>query len=442
MEEELNNKLNVREIIERLKKDKSHGKNITAVKLIPSKEGNYTSYPEDINPILKRALQREGIEKLYSHQLESYEHVKNGRDVVIVTPTASGKTLCYNLPVLQTILNDPSARALYLFPTKALSQDQMDELHKIVELMGKEIKTYTYDGDTPQAARIAIRNQGHIIITNPDMLHTGILPHHTKWIKLFENLRFVVIDEIHYYRGVLGSHLANVLRRLKRICNFYGSSPQFICSSATIANPGELAQNLIERDVILIDKNGAPVSEKFFILYNPPVVNKELGIRASYIKSAKNLATVFIKNDIQTIVFAISRLNVEIITKYLKEMFEKGVLQEELISGYRGGYLPSVRRRIEAGIRGGKIKGVVATNALELGIDIGQLDSCIISGYPGTISSTLQQAGRSGRRSGSSVAILVARSNPLDQFIVTHPEYFFQSSPEHGLINPDTLQIL
>ena len=392
--------------------------------------------------MIKEAFQKEGIEHLYSHQADAIEAVQSGKDVVVVTPTASGKTLCYNLPVLNTKLSIPFSKAFYLFPTKALSQDQMVELQKLIERIGEPVTTFTYDGDTPQDARQAIRSKGDIVITNPDMLHTGILPHHTKWVSFFQNLKFVVIDELHTYRGVFGSHMTNVLRRLDRICRFYGSKPQFICCSATIANPKELAEKLLEREVFLVDQTGAPSSEKIFIFYNPPVVNKELGIRRSHIHAARQLAAPFIEQGIQTILFATSRLYVEVLTKYLKDRFEKKLEDKGRIRGYRGGYLPEVRREIEKGLREKEVKAVVSTNALELGIDIGDLETCVIAGYPGTIASTYQQAGRVGRRSEKSVAILVARSQPLDQFIIENPDYFFGKPPEHGLVNPDNLLIL
>ena len=365
-----------------------------------------------------------------------------GRNVVVVTPTASGKTLCYNIPVLNTLLTHPDARALYLFPTKALAQDQMEELYQLIQLTGRDLKTFTYDGDTPQDARRAIRAQGHVVVSNPDMLHAGILPHHTKWVQLFENLKYVVIDELHSYRGVFGSHLTNVLRRLKRICAFYGSKPQFICCSATIANPKELAAKLLEEDVELVDNNGAPRGEKYFVFYNPPVVNQQLGIRRSYVNETRSVALSFLKRGLQTLVFANSRLVTEILVTYLKDALERNVLSRDLVRGYRGGYLPLERREVEKGLREGKILGVVATNALELGVDIGSLEVCVMAGYSGSIASTWQRAGRAGRRSGVSAAVLVASSAPLDQFIVEHPEYFFGQSPEHGLINPDNLEIL
>ncbi|MFB0565062.1 MAG: DEAD/DEAH box helicase [Candidatus Aminicenantaceae bacterium] len=415
---------------------------IRCIKHLPPREARYKDYPPDANPALVEALKEKGFEKLYSHQYSSWQLLKEGKNIVIVTPTASGKTLCYNLSVLQAILENPSSRAIYLFPTKALSQDQRAELDETIKLLPEEVRIFTYDGDTPQDARKAIRARGHIILTNPDMLHTGILPHHTKWIKLFENLKYVVIDELHNYRGIFGSHLANVLRRLGRIAEFYGSHPQFILSTATIANPLEMAEKMIEAPVALIDDNGAPQGEKFFIFYTPPIVNKFLGIRRSYVNETRRVASVFLHNHLQTIVFAQSRLLTEVLLTYLKQDIEKTVKQEGLVRGYRGGYLPLKRREIEKGLREGEILGVVSTNALELGIDIGSLDISVMAGYPGSISSTWQRAGRAGRKTGKSAAVLVASSAPLDQFIVNHPDYFFSKNPEKALINPDNLSIL
>ncbi|RME31168.1 MAG: DEAD/DEAH box helicase, partial [Candidatus Zixiibacteriota bacterium] len=415
--------------------------NITHWQTIPARRAVTAEYPDGIDERLKRVLAERGITKLYSHQAEAVGAVLDGRDTVIVTPTASGKTLCYNLPTLNHILHEPSARALYLFPTKALSQDQLAELMGLVERLEVDIKTYTFDGDTPVTARRAIRAAGHIVVTNPDMLHAGILPHHTKWIKLFENLRYVVIDEIHQYRGVFGSHLANVIKRLKRICAFYGSDPQFICCSATIANPGELAGRIIGREVTVVDNNGAPAGEKHIILYNPPVINPQLGIRRSAINEASRLAMLFLRERIQTIVFAQFRLNVEVMLTYLQRELKKARRGGVTIAGYRGGYLPNERRRIERGLRSGEITGVVSTNALELGIDIGSLDVSIVLGYPGSIASLWQQAGRAGRRAGSSLTILVANSSAINQFLCSEPQYLFQRTPEAGVIDPDNLII-
>jgi DEAD/DEAH box helicase domain-containing protein len=395
---------------------------------------------------LRRALERRGISQLYVHQAEAFGHLAAGRNVVVTTPTASGKTLCYNLPVLNGVLRNPAARALYLFPTKALAQDQMAELHDLAGALedegGDAIGVHTYDGDTPADARRPIRTRAHVVLSNPDMLHSGILPHHPRWAKLFENLHFVVIDELHAYRGVFGSHLCNVLRRLRRIARHYGSDPLIVCSSATIANPRELAERLAERPFALVSESGAPRGEKFFVFVNPPVVNRELGIRRSYLAEARRVAGEFLRRNLQVIVFAQSRLSTEILTTYLKEDFEDLPGMPEKIRGYRGGYLPLRRREIERGLREGLVRGVVSTNALELGIDIGALDVAVLAGYPGTIASTWQRAGRAGRRTTRSAAVLVGSSAPIDQFVVRHPSYFFDASPEHALLNPDNLHIL
>ncbi|AZN41970.1 DEAD/DEAH box helicase [Paenibacillus albus] len=404
-------------------------------------EARYKDIPEAVDPRIRAAFAKRGIEQLYSHQYSAYQAVANGENVVAVTPTASGKTMCYNLPVLQAIAKDDTSRALYLFPTKALSQDQKSELNEIIDEMGIDIKSFTYDGDTSPAIRQIVRKAGHIVITNPDMLHSGILPHHTKWVSLFENLKYVVIDELHTYRGVFGSHVANVLRRLKRICSFYGSNPIFICTSATIANPKELAEQLTGQPMRLIDDNGAPRGRKHFVFYNPPIVNKALNIRKSASVEVNHLATEFLKNKIQTIVFARSRVRVELILSHLQELV-KNQISSKSIRGYRGGYLPNQRREIERGLRAGEILGVVSTNALELGVDIGQLQVCVMNGYPGSVASTWQQAGRAGRRHGEALIVMVASSTPIDQYIVNNPDYFFERNPESARINPENLIIL
>jgi DEAD/DEAH box helicase domain-containing protein len=415
---------------------------LTSVRQIPARDAKFRPMPSWVTSALAEAYGAKGIRELYSHQASTAELVRDGKNVVVVTPTASGKTLCYNLPVLNAVLENPDTRALYLFPTKALAQDQLAELQDLAKRLDDSFGVFTYDGDTPSDARKAIRERGHIVLTNPDMLHTGILPHHTRWIRLFENLRFIVLDELHTYRGVFGSHLANVLRRLKRIVRFYGSDPQFICCSATIANPGELASQLIEKQVEAVDESGAPAGEKLFVFYNPPMIDRNLGIRRSYINEATRVAKEILARKLQTIVFANSRLHTEVLLGYLQQANPPKPGQPEPIRGYRGGYLPGERREVERGLRDGRILGVVATNALELGIDVGSLDACIMAGYPGTIASTWQRAGRAGRRNGSSCAVFVASSAPLDQFIVQHPDYFFGRSPEQAHIQPDNLEIL
>jgi DEAD/DEAH box helicase domain-containing protein len=432
----------VREIVEQFAEPDHLGEIVTALHHIPAREAKLAPVPEWVHAELARAYAAKGVSRLYSHQAMAAEAVRGQRNVVIVTPTASGKTLCYNLPVLNAVLENPDVRALYLFPTKALAQDQLAELHDLSARIDQRFGVFTYDGDTPPDARKAIRDRGNIVLSNPDMLHTGILPHHTRWQRLFENLRYVVLDELHMYRGVFGSHLANVLRRLRRIARFYGSNPQFICSSATIANPGELASRLAESEFEVIEENGAPSGEKFFIFYNPPVVNRFLGIRRSYINESSRVAQEFLKRNLQTIVFANSRLHTEVLLTYLQQANPARPGHAPAIRGYRGGYLPGERRKIEQGLREGRIRGVVSTNALELGIDVGSLDAAVMAGYAGTIASTWQRAGRAGRRSGSSCAVLVASAAPLDQFIVQHPDYFFGRSPEHAFVQPDNLEIL
>ena len=415
---------------------------LTSVRQIPAREAQFRPMPGWVTSALSEAYQAKGVQELYSHQAAAAERVHDGKDVVVVTPTASGKTLCYNLSVINAVLENPDTRALYVFPTKALAQDQLAELQDLSKRLNDRFGVFTYDGDTPSDARKAIRERGHIVLTNPDMLHTGILPHHTKWMRLFENLNYIVLDELHTYRGVFGSHLANVLRRLRRVAQFYGSNPRFICCSATIANPGELASQLIEREVEVFEENGAPAGEKVFVFYNPPVINRNLGIRRSYINEATRVAKELLGRKLQTIVFANSRLHTEVLLTYLQRANPPKSGQAESVRGYRGGYLPGERREIERGLREGRIRGVVTTNALELGIDIGSLDACVMAGYAGSIASTWQRAGRAGRRSGSSCAVFVASSAPLDQFIVQHPDYFFGSSPEHAHIQPDNLEIL
>jgi DEAD/DEAH box helicase domain-containing protein len=412
---------------------------ITLDHLIPEAIPNFCPLPAELQPELVTALAGRGIDRLYSHQADAYRAVRQGRHLVVVTPTASGKTLCYNLPVLQRLLEDPQQRALYLFPTKALAQDQLAELSALKHGLPIELRADTYDGDTPPGRRTAIREGGHVVMTNPDMLHAGLLPHHTRWRRLFSSLDFVVVDELHTYRGLFGSQVANVIRRLKRICAFYGSSPIFICASATIANPLELAKRLLEEEnVELVERNGAPRGERRLVFYNPPLVNREMGIRRSSMLEARRIAAPWIRAGSQTIVFCRSRLQVEVMLSYLRQDLAPRLDANRRVRGYRAGYLPLHRREIEAGLRNGEITGVVSTNALELGIDIGSLQAAVLVGYPGTIASTWQQLGRAGRRSGS-IGVFVASSSPLDQFIVRHPEYFLSADPEEGLIDPDNL---
>src|SRR6202049_294591 len=415
---------------------------ITLDHVISEASATFAPLPPDLRSDLAAALAARGIESLYSHQADAYNAVRKGRHLVVVTPTASGKTLCYNLPILQRLLENPERRALFVYPTKALAQDQLAELSALKHGLPIDLRVDTYDGDTSSGRRTAIREGGHVVMTNPDMLHAGLLPHHTRWRRLFSSLDFVVVDELHMYRGLFGSQVANVIRRLKRICAFYGSSPIFICASATIANPLQLAKRLLEEEnVELVECNGAPRGERRLVFYNPPLVNREMGIRSSSMLEARRIAAPWIRAGSQTIVFCRSRLQVEVMLSYLRQDLAPRLDTHRRVRGYRAGYLPLHRREIEAGLRTGEITGIVSTNALELGIDIGSLQAAVLVGYPGTIASTWQQLGRAGRRSGS-VGVFVASSSPLDQCIVRHPEYFLSSDPEEGLIDPDDLVLL
>jgi DEAD/DEAH box helicase domain-containing protein len=433
-------------------RDPETAPNLVAWQTLPMRPAQTYPFPEDLPDPIKQTLLAAGIHTLYSHQLETWTHARAGENVILSTGTASGKTLSYNLPVFASLLNHPNARALYLFPTKALAQDQLSNLQSLTLAPGAAI----YDGDTPQSARSAIRKNARIVLSNPDMLHTGILPHHTNWLDFMANLRFVVVDETHTYRGVFGSHIANLIRRLKRVANFYGARPQFILASATIGNPKELAEHLIEEPVHLIDNDGSARGLRHFLIYNPPITDPSLGLRKSSLLESVRLAQDLLKQDVQSVVFARSRRSVEIILRYLQENqsspsdFELPIssLQSPVsnllspIRGYRSGYLPTQRREIEKGLREGTVKTVVATNALELGIDIGGLGAAILVGYPGTVASARQQAGRAGRGLESAAAVMVASASPLDQFLAHHPEYFFERSPEQALVNPDHLLIL
>lgn len=439
-------KMPIHEVLDSLRMDSKFLANVTAWERIPARPAYYADFPEGLDPRLVEGLRKRGESPLYTHQAAAVEAALGGANIVVVTATASGKTLAYNLPVLNDLLQDPQARALYLFPTKALAQDQAAALSALLEAVGVEesIPVRIYDGDTPAPQRREARDTARILITNPDMLHTGILPHHPRWVDLMENLKWVVVDELHTYRGVFGSNVANVFRRLKRIDRLYDSDPHFALTSATIANPRELAERLIEAPVQLIspDLDGAPRAEKHVILYNPPVLDPTLGLRRSYTLETTRIADRLLAADIQTAVFTRARMTTEVLLGYIRDSAKSGGRDPSMIRGYRGGYLPLERREIERGLREGSVRGVVATNALELGVDIGALGAAVIAGYPGTISSLWQQAGRAGRRSETSIAVVVASGAPLDQFVVTHPAYLFERPPEMGLINPDNLAIL
>src|SRR6266496_4217087 len=432
------------------KRDAETAPNLVAWRTLPARLAQTDPFPDDLPASVKQALIAAGIHSLYSHQIEAWTHSRTEENIILSTGTASGKTLAYNLPVFATLWQNPNARALYLFPTKALAQDQLSNLQSTI-LPSAAI----YDGDTPQSARSAIRKNARIVLSNPDMLHTGILPHHTNWLDFFSNLKFIVIDEAHTYRGVFGSHVANVIRRLKRVADFYGARPQFILASATIGNPKELAERLIEEPVHLIDNDGSARGPRHFIIYNPPIVDESLGLRKSSLLEGVRLAQDLLTSNVQSVVFARSRRSVEIVLRYLQgEQSPDSSLESPLIDyvslpsaqsvirGYRSGYLPTQRREIEKGLREGTVKTVVATNALELGIDIGGLGAAVLVGYPGTVVSARQQEGRAGRGLESAAAVLVASASPLDQFLAHHPEYFFERSPEQALVNPDHLLIL
>lgn len=421
------------------RKDRDINANIVHWAVTPAREAILNPLPPDLHPSLRDALEKLGYSGLYRHQSLSYQDVRSGLNVVVSTSTASGKTLCYNLPVFDALLRDPAARAIYIFPTKALAHDQQETLTQLNEQVGGVVPVGAYDGDTPSAHRPFVRSNARILLTNPDMLHTGILPQHTNWAELFRNLRYVVLDEMHIYRGVFGSHVANVVRRLKRIATHYGAHPQFILTSATIANPEQLAERLVEDKCRLIDEDTSPNGQKNFILYNPPVLDAELGIRRSASSEGVRLAGDLLAYRVQTILFARARRSVEMILRALHDRYPE---ERSQIHGYRSGYLAGERRTIERGLRSGNVHAVVATSALELGIDIGGMDASIVVGYPGTVASLRQQIGRAGRRRGTSVGVLVASAAPIDQYLVRHPEFAVERSPENALINPDNPLIL
>ena len=431
--------MGIDQVIARLRRTPELLSRITRWETIPARDPQSAPVPADVPPALQGALRSRGIDTLYSHQAEAWRHARAGRNVIVTTPTASGKTLCYNLPVLSDLLEGDGRRALYLFPTKALSQDQVAELTDLLGRLPKRINAYTYDGDTPVSVRRRLRESGDLVVSNPYMLHTGILPNHPKWSDFFRGLRWVVLDEAHVYRGVFGSHVANVIRRLKRVAGHYGARPVFLLSSATLRNPVELAERVLEDRVTLVDRSGAPTGEKHFLVWNPPLLNRVAGVRGAALEEARRLAELL--RGVQSIWFLRSRTGVEVMTKYLKDLYARSGDDPEKVRGYRGGYLPDLRREIEAGLRAGRIEAVAATNALELGIDIGSLDASVLVGYPGTVASAWQQAGRAGRRRGSSLAVLIARNAPVDQYVAEHPEYLFEGSAEAAALDPDNLVI-
>ena len=432
----------VHTVLDRLLADPSMSRGVSHHAHLPSRPADFVPMPEWLDPGLRAGLESRGVTALYRHQADAIAAVRGGEDVVVVTPTASGKSLCYLVPTLQALANDPTARALYLFPTKALGQDQVSELGELSRAAGMHINASTYDGDTPNPIRSAIRSAGQVVVTNPDMLHSAILPHHTKWFQLFEQLQIIVIDELHTYRGLFGSHVANVLRRLLRICAHYGSHPVIVCCSATIGNPGELAALLTGREARVVDRNGAPSGERHILMVQPPLLDPTTGARGSAQALATRWALPFLRAGRQTLVFGRSRVGVELMLSNLREALRLGDGPRTRVRGYRGGYLPTERRAVERGLRDGELLGVVTTNALELGVDVGQLDVAILAGYPGSIAATWQQMGRAGRRRDVSVAVLIAGGGPVDRYVVEHPEFILDSAPEEARLDPDNLHVL
>jgi DEAD/DEAH box helicase domain-containing protein len=429
-------------VLQSLLTEPSLARGVVHHEVIPARDAAHADWPSWLAPGILEGLRARGIERPYVHQAEAIEAVHAGEDVVVVTPTASGKSLTYTVPILQAMADDPSARALCLFPTKALGQDQVAEISALAKATGLDVSTAAYDGDTPAPIRSAIRKAGQVVVTNPDMLHSAILPHHTKWFQLFEQLRIIVVDELHTYRGVFGSHVANVLRRLLRLCAHYGSRPVIVCCSATIGNPGELAGTLTGRPARLVDRNGAPSGERHVLLVDPPLIHPTTGARGSELTLAQRWALPFLKAGRQTVVFGRTRVAVEVMLSNLRETLRADLGPRSRVRGYRSGYLPTERRSVERGLRDGEILGVVSTNALELGVDIGRLDVAVLAGYPGSIAATWQQMGRAGRRGGTSVAVLVASPAPVDRYVIHHPEFLLGSRPEEARLDPDNLHVL
>lgn len=416
------------------------------VEHLPARAPQWARPACPLPPPVERLLAARGIESLYTHQVETLEAARAGRDTVVITGTASGKTLCYNLPILEQATLDPNARALYLFPTKALAQDQLQGLLTLVAddaEMATRIRPGVYDGDTPTAQRRRIRNEANLVLTNPDMLHAGILPYHPKWASLLSDLKYIVVDEVHTYRGILGAHVAAVLRRLDRVCRHYGSNPVYLAASATIANPGELVSSLLGREVSVVDNDGSPRGRKHFAMWNPTPLGTDALARRSANDDAVDLLAAAMEAGGQALAFTRTRQAAELIHRYTKQQLaERHSPLAQQVRAYRGGYLPNERRRMEQDLFAGRLRGLATTNALELGIDIGSLDVAILVGYPGTIASCWQQAGRSGRRADESLAVLIAGNEPVDQYLLRHPEYFFAQSPEHAVVDPNNPYVL
>jgi len=462
------------EFLQRLSSQRFFDRQIAHVEVLPERPARYGRLVGGLHPAVAAALKEQGIGRLYKHQAEAIAHLRRGKSVVIVTGTASGKTLCYNLPVVETLLEDPQATMLYLFPTKALTQDQLRGLGKFRchsepepaaggsgarnqdlcrrpeggDLPEIEFLAGAYDGDTPQNLRRKLRDGANVLLTNPDMLHQGILPQHPRWNRFFTHLRYIVIDEVHAYRGVFGSHLANVLRRLRRICAHYGATPQIICCSATIGNPKEHAEQITGQPMELVTNDGSPRGPKRFVLWNPPPVETAArgkegdwrvgGDRRSPLWEGVHLMSSLVKEGVQTIAFVRTRLAAELIFKNCRDLLEPvSPKLARAVHAYRGGYLPEERRKIEQKLVSKEILGVASTNALELGIDIGSLDACLLVGYPGTIASLWQQAGRAGRGKEEALIVLIGQNSPIDQYLMTHSQYLFAQNPEQAVVDPD-----
>jgi len=435
--------MSVSTFLPRLKKHSAYRDQIVHIEHIAPREASYGELDKPLHPRLQESLEANGLFPLYSHQAKAGNLVRAGKNVVVVTPTASGKTLCYNIPVLDTILAQKGCRALYLFPTKALAQDQLRSLRELTIEQKIKLNYSTFDGDTPQNERAAIKRSAEIVLSNPDMVHLGIMPNHSAWKEFFSRLRYVVIDEAHVYRGVFGSHVANVVRRLKRLCAHYGSSPQFILCTATIANPKEHVERLTGLPFEVVAEDGSPHGGKEFVFWNPPIIDEAKSARRSPNSEATLLLTELMKRNIRSLAFTRSRRLTELIYMYVRDQLKKDAPKlADKVKPYRAGYMAEDRRQIERELFDGKLLAAVATTALELGVDIGDLDATVLTGYPGSIASTWQQAGRSGRGKEDSISFLIGLDNPLDQYLMRHPEFFFGKSHENALINPDNIHIL
>jgi len=435
-------RLDVEGFIAHLRGADWHTGQVVHVEHVPPTEARYGELRHTLHPALLDALVGRRNLPLYAHQVEAIDAVLDGEDVAVVTPAASGKSLCYGVPVVQTLLDDPSSRALLLFPTKALAQDQLRSLRELLPERSRQ-RAMVFDGDTPRDERAEIRRSAQVILTNPDMLHFGILPNHQAWSRYFRSLRYVVIDEAHAYRGVFGSHLANVIRRLRRICRTYGADPVFVLSSATIANPEDHAQNLTGRAARIISEDAAPSSGRYFVFWNPPIVDEGKATRASASSEAARLLEMLLRRDVRTLAFVRTRRQAELVYMAVRDRLSvdgNGLAQR--VRPYRASYLPEDRRAVETGLANGELLGVVATNALELGIDVGDLEATVLAGYPGSIASTWQQAGRAGRRGHEALSILVGQDNPLDQYLMRHPDFFFGRPHEHARTRPGNPHIL